>query len=865
MHNQNLSRSDARQRSQLITVQDYQVHLDLTGAPHEAQLTYPVTCTIRFECSSPGASTFLDYLGENVESITLNGTTLDAAEQVNGARIELPRLEASNEVTVTANSRYSRSGEGLHRFFDPADGQCYLYTQYEPADSRRVFPNFEQPDLKASFTFAVTAPADWVVASNTKRLSWRRTGETSTWTFKPTERISTYITTILAGPYFQVRDEWTETVPDGRGGTTELTVPFGLYCRSSIAEHFDHEAIFALTKAGLSYFHTLFEYPYPFGKYDQAFVPEYNLGAMENPGLVTFTESYIFTSAATRLQYSARANTIMHEMAHMWFGDLVTMKWWDDLWLKESFAEYMGTLASAEATEFTEAWVNFANRRKLWAYQQDSLPTTHPIVADITDLDAAKQNFDGITYAKGASVLKQLVAYVGFDSFIDAARSYFREHAFGNTTLNDFLDALERASGRDMRAWSAAWLETSGVPELRAELSGDAGQIGSATMVQDAADSVTGVRGARPQRFTLGIFDYDDDASLVATGTFDVDAQTEETVVAELAHQPRPALLVPNVGDETYARVSFDEQSLNTLLSNLKDVRDPLAQAVSLAALWTMTRDAKLPAAAYIQAVMRYAPTAKYSSVLETVLANVYFALTHYLGEDARPEMARQVFDTAEVEQERAPEQTRLIWTRFMIRVAALVSASADGLQRALAAGELGSQTLDDDLRWRILRTLSALGALERDQLETARRADRTASGHVGYLRAVSAENSGAAKQDAFERVSGADALSNDEVSALIDGFTDGSSALLDPFVPEYFTGLEAFWAENSIEIAQRLVRGLYPSWQGPDTEASIDAVTLTERWLADHPDAPAALTRVLREEAFLLGQSRAAQRLSNV
>lgn len=860
MHNQNLSRSDARQRSALLRVKDYLVHLNLSGAPSEEQETYPVTCTIAFECSSPGASTFLDYLGENVESITLNGTALDVAEHVNGARIELPNLEAANEVTVTANSRYSRSGEGLHRFFDPADGQCYLYTQYEPADARRVFPNFEQPDLKASFTFSVTAPADWVVASNTKRSSWRRTGETSTWTFQPTERISTYITTILAGPYFQVRDEWKETVPDGQGGTRELTIPLGLYCRSSIAEYFDHDAIFALTKAGLTYFHTLFEYPYPFGKYDQAFVPEYNLGAMENPGLVTFTESYIFTSAATRLQYAARANTIMHEMAHMWFGDLVTMKWWDDLWLKESFAEYMGALASAEATEFTEAWVNFANRRKLWAYQQDSLPTTHPIVADITDLDAAKQNFDGITYAKGASVLKQLVAYVGFDTFIDAARTYFRDHAFGNTTLGDFLDALERASGRDMRAWSAAWLQTAGVPELRVDITADAGQIGSATMVQDAVDPVTGVRAARPQRFTLGIFDYDDDASLVATGIFDIDAAGDATVVAELAHQPRPALLVPNAQDETYARVSFDDESLATLLKDLKDVRDPLAQAVSLAALWTMTRDAKLSATGYIEAIMRFAPSASDPAVLETVLANVYFALTHFVPEDSRAPLAREVFATAETEQGRANEATRLIWTRFLIRVASLVPESAEVLRGALAAGELGSQQLDDDLRWRLVRTLSTLGALESDQLEKARESDRTATGRVGYLRAESAENTAAAKRDAFDRVTGSEKLSNDDVSALIEGFNDGSSELLNPFVPEYFAGLAGFWANNSIEIAQRLVRGLYPSWQGPATDAAIDAVALTEDWLTQHPDAPAALTRVLREEAYLLRQSRTAQ-----
>ncbi|MGO4436012.1 M1 family metallopeptidase, partial [Paenarthrobacter sp. RAF9] len=340
-----------------------------------------------------------------VHSVFLNGKGLPVADVVDGSRIRLDNLQAENQVTVTGTALFSTSGEGMHRFFDPADGQCYLYTQYEPADARRVFANFEQPDLKAEFTFHVMAPSEWQVSSNgVEALRTQLTSDpaTSRWDFAPTKPMSTYITTVLAGPYFKAEDTWHGTLSDG----TVLDVPLALYCRASMAQSFDAAELFRLTRNGLDFFNELFDYPYPWGKYEQAFVPEYNLGAMENPGLVTFTESYVFTSRAADSQYQGRANTLLHEMAHMWFGDLVTMQWWDDLWLKESFADYMGTLGVDRTTDWGTAWVNFANNRKAWAYVQDQLPTTHPIVADIPDLEAAKQNFDGITYAKGASVLK---------------------------------------------------------------------------------------------------------------------------------------------------------------------------------------------------------------------------------------------------------------------------------------------------------------------------------------------------------------------------------------------------------------------------------------------------------------------------
>ncbi|MGX1161089.1 aminopeptidase N [Pseudarthrobacter sp. SLBN-100] len=454
MSRENLQRAEAAARSALISTTSYDVSLDVRQAPDPQVAGYPTRSVINFT-AAPGASTFLDFIGSDVHSVFLNGKGLRVEDVVDGARIRLDNLQDENQVTVTGTALYSRSGEGMHRFVDPADGQCYLYTQYEPADARRVFANFEQPDLKAAYTFHVMAPAEWQVASNgveVNRTLLTSDPATARWDFATTEPMSTYITAVLAGPYFKAEDHWQATLDDG----ISLDVPLALYCRASMADSFDTDELFRLTKNGLDFFNRLFDYPYPWGKYDQAFVPEYNLGAMENPGLVTFTESYVFTSRATDAQYQARANTLLHEMAHMWFGDLVTMQWWDDLWLKESFADYMGTLGVDRATGWDTAWVNFANKRKAWAYVQDQLPTTHPVVADIPDLEAAKQNFDGITYAKGASVLKQLVAYVGFEAFIAGSREYFRKHAYGNTSLADLLAALSTASGRDHGRLGAA-------------------------------------------------------------------------------------------------------------------------------------------------------------------------------------------------------------------------------------------------------------------------------------------------------------------------------------------------------------------------------------------------------------------------
>ncbi|NLG55632.1 MAG: aminopeptidase N, partial [Rhodococcus sp.] len=551
MNTANLTREETSRRAADIAVRSYRVEVDLRGAPNSERASFPTRTTVEF--SSLSDTTWLDFIGESVESVTVNGTQIPV--HYDGARIRLSGLAGENTVTVDAHARYSRSGEGLHRFTDPVDDATYLYTQYEPADARRVFACFEQPDLKGRFTFVVWAPQSWEVLSNQQIAL--RSGECVT--FEQTLPISTYITAIVAGPYHRVDAVWRgprEDGPseggdgedgDGEGGggedEGELEVPLGVLCRASLASSLDADDIVRVTRQCMDFYSRAFEYPYPFGKYDQVFVPEYNLGAMENPGCVTFTEAYVFRGTATADQRQRRANTIAHEMAHMWFGDLVTMVWWDDLWLKESFADYMGSLVCAEATEFSDAWVAFANRRKAWAYVQDQLPTTHPVVATIDDLEAAKLNFDGITYAKGASVLKQLVAYVGRDAFFRGAQQYFRDHAFGNTTLDDLLTALSESSGRDLREWSRAWLETTGMSTVSWD--------GDAIVQTDP----------RPHRIAIGRYEEAPDGTIERVSRIDVDIDGERTAV-DVAPA---ALVLPNDDDLTYAKVRLDEHSLATV------------------------------------------------------------------------------------------------------------------------------------------------------------------------------------------------------------------------------------------------------------------------------------------------------------
>ncbi|PRB19007.1 aminopeptidase N [Microbacterium sp. MYb62] len=812
MDTANLTREETAARSASITVNRIRVELDLTGAPERARTGFPTVTTLEFDATTD--TTWLDFIGEDVHRVMVNGVEQEVV--YDGARISLSGLGGSNIVRVDAVGAYSRSGEGLHRFHDPVDDETYLYTQYEPADSRRVMACFEQPDMKAAYTFVVDAPTGWEVLSNQSAAHTDLGVGVQRVEFAPTLPISSYITAVAAGPYTRVDGEWQRD---------EQSIALGVFVRRSLEPHLEADEILEVTRQGLDFFTDAFAYPYPWGKYDQIFVPEYNLGAMENPGLVTFTESYLSRGAATDAQRAARANTILHEMAHMWFGDLVTMTWWDDLWLKESFADYMGAHASAVATRFHDAWVKFAASRKAWAYQQDQLPTTHPIVADITDLEAAKLNFDGITYAKGAAVLKQLVAFVGDEAFFEGARRYFAANAFGNTTLDDFLVQLSAVSGRDMSDWSSAWLQTSGVSTLWTETDGEGRQF----LVQT---------DPRPHRLRIGLYERRD-GRIVRREQQELDVIGERTEV-EL---PDADLLLLNDDDLTYVKARLDERSLRTVEESLSSIEDPLARALVWSSLWNATRDGELDAARYLAIVRAHAPAESNIGLLAGVLANAVYTIRHFVGDAERDEEQQRWTDAvwAALQGAEAGSDAQLSWAR-----AFATSSGFDDRHhaqvRALLDGDVpDGLVVDPDLRWQLLTALVTIARADVADVDAEQVRDDTGDGRTAARRARASRPDAAVRRAAWDAAWNDLSLSNDHLDAEIGGFRAGGRRdLTAGFDDEYFDRIRSVWGERSIEIAKRLVLGFFPS---------MDSLGPVDTWLEENADAPAALRRLVIEQ----------------
>ncbi|WP_194398361.1 aminopeptidase N [Microbacterium atlanticum] len=837
MTSANLTRAETAARSAVVRVLTARVELDVTGAPDEDETGFPTVSILEIEAdaaaagaSTTGVATWIDFLGEAVEALEIDGVAQPV--EWDGARVRIAGLSGRHTVRIAARGAYSRSGEGMHRFTDPVDGQTYLYTHYEPADARRVMACFEQPDMKARYTFVVTAPAGWTVLSNQAVATSTRAGEARRVEFAETLPLSTYITSVAAGPYHRAEGEW-------RRG--DQIVPLGVLCRASLVAHLDADEILEITRQGLGFFGDAFGCPYPWGKYDQIFVPEYNIGAMENPGLVTFTEAYLFRGAATVAQHEGRANTILHEMAHMWFGDLVTMRWWDDLWLKESFADYMGAHATAAVTRFPDAWVTFAARRKAWAYLQDQLPTTHPIVADIADLEAAKLNFDGITYAKGASVLKQLVAFVGEEEFFEGARQYFAAHAFGNTTLDDLLRHLTAASGRDVRAWSRAWLETTGMSTIQVERGAR-----SAVLVQS---------DPRPHRLRIGMFEVRD-GRLVRVRTVDADVVAERTPLGQIG---APDLLLPNDSDLTYAKVRLDAASLDAVEAGLSTIDDPLARGIVWSSLWNATRDGELPAARYLEIVRRHAGSETNSALRADVLANASFAIGHHVAATRRPQERSAWLETTwkELTTAEASSDAQLAWARAFGTAAMYDDARATEL-RGMLAGTVAAPdglSLDPELRWAWLTALATTGHASVAEADAELRRDPTAKGRTAHLTVLASRPDAKVRAAAWHSAWDDTTLTNDHLSATIAGARAGGRRdLIGCFDDEYFARIRGVWSRRSIEIAARLVRGLFPEG---DSLEQVDA------WLAQNEDAPAALRRIVREQRDHLARDlrvRAAQ-----
>ncbi|WP_024357223.1 aminopeptidase N [Leucobacter chironomi] len=856
MSGENLTRVEARERASIVTTESYEVALDLTTGAE----TFAAVTTVRF-AGRAGASTFIDLIAESVESVELNGRSLDPASVFGDSRVQLPELAEQNVLRIASTQRYMNTGEGLHRFEDPADGEVYLYSQFEVPDSRRMFAVFEQPDLKATFQFTITAPARWQVVSNqptpepcaagakagAQGESWPEQA-IATWSFEPTPVMSSYITALVAGPYRVVRSELTSR--DGR------TIPLGVFCRESLGEHLDADYIFEKTREGFAFFEEQFDYPYPFDKYDQLFVPEYNMGAMENVGAVTFTEAYVFRSQVTDAMRERRVVTILHELAHMWFGDLVTMRWWNDLWLNESFAEYMSTLGVAEATEWSDCWTTFAASEKSWAYRQDQLPSTHPIVAEIRDLEDVLVNFDGITYAKGASVLKQLVAWVGREPFMRGVHDYFVKHHHSNTELTDLLTELEAQSGRDLAEWSKLWLETAGVNTLRPVFEIDeAGRYTSFAIEQTAIAEYPTIR---PHRIAVGLYSSADGA-LQRVHRIELDVDGVRTEVPELVGAEQPELLLLNDDDLSYAKIRLDERSLDTAAARLGAIDDSLARALVWGTLWDATRDAEFPASRFVDIVLAHIGRETASTTLRTVLGQLLLAAASYVDPAQRDasltrvaEGLRELAETAE-----PGSDAQFQFVKAFAQLAAS-EADLDRVQGLLdGSAPLNGLDIDTDLSWELLTSLAAGGRADEDRIARQLETDRTANGNQSAAHARAALPSAADKQRAWASVFDDSDKPNAIVRATGAGFTRAHDlALLEPFVDRFFAALLPVWESRSYAIAEELIDGFYPA-----PLANAELAETTRAWLDAHPDAPAALRRMIVEHLSGVERALSAQR----
>jgi aminopeptidase N len=847
----NLTREEAQTRAGLLDVDSYTIELDLTTS----EKTFASTTTLAFRCAQPGASTFADLVGATVHEITLNGQALDPDEVYADSRIRLEGLEADNVLVVRADCAFSHSGEGLHRFVDPADDRVYLYTQFEVPDARRVFTTFEQPDLKSQFTFRVTAPEHWKVVSNAPTPAPEPVGDgKALWSFPPTKRMSTYITALVAGEYHEVQD-----VYEGKNGT----IPLGHYCRQSLVEFLDRDELVKLTKQGFDFFEEAFDFPYPFEKYDQLYVPEYNMGAMENAGCITLRDEYLPRSRQPRSFYEFRCSVILHEMAHMWFGDLVTMKWWDDLWLNESFAEWACYHAEVEATEFTDSWTGFTNARKQTGYRQDQLPSTHPIAADNYDLQAVEVNFDMITYAKGAAVLKQLVAWVGLEPFLAGLRQYFKDFAYANSEFQDLLLALEKSSGRELQGWAQEWLQTAGVNTLTPEFEVDAeGRYTSFTVVQTADPAWPTIRR---HRLGIGLYDEfaDEDmrAHLIRSSSIEIDVTGERTEVPELVGTKQPELLLLNDDDLTYAKIRLDERSLEVAINDLSRVEDSLARALIWGAAWDMTRDAEMSATAFV----------------DLVLANIGNE-TDAWGVSRIPVYADQAVNSLSAPEHRAALRAR--WERGLRR---LLDESAPGSDQQLTfartyAGAAHSEeaiadlqemldgtltfdglAADQDLRWVLITGLARTGrAGDRIDAELAR--DNTISGKEHAAAARAAQPTAEAKSAAWEAAVVRPDTPNETARSIVYAFhAPGQDDVLAPYVDRYLDAVETLWEHLGTHKAATALNGLFPR-----VLASPALLERVDTWLETANANPAALRYVHEGRAdiarYLAAQAKDAE-----
>ena len=839
-----ITRAETSCRADLLRVDSYTVDLDLT----RGDKLFTSTSVIRFECAEPGADSYADLVAEAVREITLNGEALDPQTCVAQGRISLPGLAARNELRVVADCAYTADSKGMHRDVDSSDGRVYCYTNCEPADARCVYANFEQPDLKATFAFSVTAPADWIVLSNSPAPEPEPAGAddggrpVATWHFPPTPRISTYLTAIVAGEYALVTD--THRTPSGQ------VIPLGLACRTSLAACLDEASILGITRQGLDFFTGLFQGDYPFAKYDQVFVPDYSVGATENVGCVVLSDELLFRSRVTDALQALRAMVILHEMAHMWFGDLVTMKWWDDLWLNESFAELCGTLASAEATRFTDAWAIFSIGRKTWGYQQDQMPSTHPVAADVPTLSQAVANFDGISYAKGAAVLWQLAALLGRPAFTSGIRAYLNRHAWGNATLADLLAALEASSGRNLADWSKAWLETAGVSTLRSEFQTDSrGAFMSFAVAQQAPPQHATLR---PHHISIGLYSRSGE-TLTRTRRVHADIAGALTPVPQLAGVSQPDLIVLNDDDAGYAAIRFDSRSLRTLTGSIGRIADPLARTVCWNAAIDMTYQAELPVSAFVAMLAGGMGDERLVPVLQVMHEAARQVMT-VIAEPARvPEGKAELAEAAgRLLNDADPgSDHQLAWAQLLCWTAT-GSGQLDQLA-GLLDGSLAvpGLTIDAGLRWDIMRRLASTGRVGEAEIDAELRRDATDSGARHAVACRASIPDAAHKAAAWHLLAESTQLSIPAVTETAAGFMQPEHAsLVAPYAERYFEVLPAIWSSRGEHFRERLGQALFPH-----PAASAELMDRIDAFLAPGDRDP-GLVRLLTERRDIVANA---------
>ncbi len=832
MANPSLSRDEAAQRAVLLEVDSYDIAVDLTTS----DTTFRSRTTVEFTCREPGATSWIDLVAPRLVAATLNGADVDISTH-DGQRIPLVGLTGRNILVVDAECAYSRTGEGLHRLVDPVDEAVYVYSQFETADAQRVYACFDQPDLKSVFSLHVTAPGHWQVVSNspTPTPTPVRDG-VARWDFAPTARMSTYITALVAGPFHVVRDEYRG--PHG-------SYPLGLFCRASMAPHLDAERVLTETTQGFAFFEQAFGHPYPFGKYDQLFVPEFNAGAMENAGCVTIMEDYIFRSRVTDVSYEQRANTILHELAHMWFGNLVTMRWWDDLWLNESFAEWASHHAMEHATQYRHAWTTFLNLRKTWAYRQDQLPSTHPIATEMQDLEAVKLNFDGITYAKGAAALRQLVAWVGEEQFLTGLQAYFAKHRWGNTELHHLLSELERTSGRDLARWTTEWLRSAGVNLLRPEIALDPdGSFAHVAVRQEPPATPPGLPAVlRDHRIRVGLYDVVGDR-LERTHQVELDVVGSRTAIPSLAGR-RADLLLLNDDDLTFAKVRLDEASLATAIAHIGRFVDPMPRTLVWGAAWDMTRDAEMSTGDYLALALSGLPAETDIGVVAKVLLQARTAVNVYAAAEHRePYLRRLAAHTLDALLAAVPASDhQLAYARSLAAVARtpeqldLLSGLLDGTR------SVEGLAIDTDLRWTLLSRLVAVGRAGEEEIAAELAGDDTATGRRQATAARAAIPTAQAKQAAWAAVVHDTDLPNALLEATLSGLLiPDQIELLAPYRDHYFEVVLRIWASRSPEMAAMIASALYPG-----LVVEQETVDLTTGFLAEH-DVPPGLARILAE-----------------